>query len=157
MGWSDIASLRLYRLATAELIQGRPGIRATVGLLLFVIPVVEWNIGPRLTLTVMLLGDWMSTVPVLAGLRIVGGLGNTHAMTTALMRDGGTSSAVHALAAAATSKMSSRVARRSVIALVGVEIAVSTAIAPRLFDLQHAISAVAGLALGRWLLAAHAT
>ena len=68
-------------------VQTRPGLRGTVGLLLLVIPLAEWRLGPRRTAILFVLGDWASTIAVLIGLRLAAALGHSDAMRLALTRD----------------------------------------------------------------------
>ncbi len=151
-GWSDLVSLRLYRLPTAIFIQTQPGVRGTIGLLLVVIPIAEWRLGsPRATI-VLFLGDWVSTVSVLCGLRLFAAAGRPWAMLEAVARDGGTSSAVHALAAAAVLTIRTQCTRRILGAMIALEVVGLLALRPQLFDVQHGLAALTGWALGAYFL-----
>lgn len=151
-GWSDLASLRLYRLPTAIFIQTQPGVRGTIGLLLVVIPVAEWRLGSRRATIVLFVGDWVSTVLVLCGLRLFASTGRPWAMLEAVARDGGTSSAVHALAAAAVVTIRTRCTRRILGAMIALEVVGLLALRPQVFDVQHGLAALTGWALGTYFL-----
>ena len=152
LNWHDLVTFRWHRLITALFVQTRPGLRGTVGLLLLVIPLAEWRLGPRRTAILFVLGDWASTIAVLVGLRLVAALGHSDAMRLALTRDGGTSAAVHALAAAAIVGVRDAHVRRVLATLMTAEVVGLLIFTHRLFDVQHAISALVGLAAGRLFL-----
>ena len=147
-GWSDLVSLRLYRLPTAIFIQTQPGVRGTIGLLLIIIPIAEWRLGSRLATNVLFLGDWVSTVLVLCGLRLFAATGRSWAMVEAVSRDGGTSSAVHALAAASVLTIRTKRTRQILGAMIALEVLGLLALRPQLYDVQHGLAALTGWALG---------
>ena len=149
ISWADLAGMRLYRLATAIMIQSRPGLRATIGLLLVVIPFAEWRLGPRRTAITLFIGDWVSTVSVLITLRLLAAMGSSAALTTAMTRDGGTSSAVHALAAATIVGIEQPKVRRCLAFVLTVEIVTMLVFMHRLYDAQHALAALTGWGLAR--------
>ena len=151
-GWGDLVSIRLYRLPTAIFIQTQPGVRGTIGLLLIIIPIAEWRLGSRRATTVLFLGDWVSTVLVLFGLRLIAASGRSWAMVEAVSRDGGTSSAVHALAAASVLTICTKRTRRILGALIALEVLGLLALRPQLYDVQHGLSALTGWALGAYFL-----
>ena len=152
VNWNDLVALRWHRLITALFVQTRPGLRGTIGLLLLVIPVAEWRLGPRRTAILFILGDWASTVSVLVGLRLAAALGHSDAMRLAMTRDGGTSAAVHALAAAAVVGVRNPCVRWLLAILMTVEVVGLLIFTHRLFDVQHAISALVGLGAGHLFL-----
>lgn len=147
-GWSDLVALRLYRLPTAIFIQTQPGIRGTIGLLLLVIPLAEWRLGSMRATIVLFVGDWVSTVAVLCGLRLLAATNRPWAMVEAVARDGGTSSAVHALAAAAILTMPVKRTRRMFGSLLAIEVIGLMIVTPELFGVQHGVASLAGWALG---------
>ena len=147
-GWSDLVALRLYRLPTAIFIQTEPGIRGTVGLLLIFIPLAEWRLGSIRATIVLFLGDWISTVTVLCGLRLLAAAHRQWALVESVARDGGTSSAVHALAAAAILTIPAKRTRRVLGSLMVLEVVGLMIVRPELFDVQHGLASLAGWALG---------
>ena len=149
ISWADLAGMRLHRLATAVMIQSRPGLRSTIGLLLVVIPFAEWRLGPRRTAITLFIGDWVSTVSVLITLRLFAAMGSSAALTAAMTRDGGTSSGVHALAAATIVGIEQPKVRRYFAFVLAVEIVTMLVFMHRLYDAQHALAALTGWGLAR--------
>lgn len=147
LNWQDLTSGRVYRLVTSVFVQSAPGIRATIAALLIVFPIAEWRLGTRKSTAILFIGDWASTIMVLVATRIAASAGIAGAMTATMTRDGGTSSAAHALASAVCATVHDLRLRRLLVCVIGGEIAISTALGPHLFDAQHALSAVSG-----WLL-----
>ena len=147
LNWQDVVSGRIYRLVTAIFVQSAPGLRATIGLLLIVFPIAEWRLGSWKSTAVLFIGDWTSTIVVLVGLRLGAVSGFHGALTAAMTRDGGASSAAHAVAAAAAATVPLQRFRRLLVGAISGEIVLSALLGPHLFDVQHALSAVTG-----WLL-----
>ncbi len=145
--WADLGH-QPWRLATAMFVQSKPGVRPTIAALLAMFPIVERRLGSRLTLAAMLFGDWISTISVLLALRIAAANHRSWAAAELVLRDGGISSAVHAVAATAIAASRPSPAR-SVAGIVALAWVLQRLVWGRqLFDIQHAVAAVVGAGIG---------
>lgn len=151
IGWSDLVHLQLWRLPTSQLLQTRPGwVTTNLLLLAAFLPLGEWRLGSARTAAVLAVADWTSTVAVLVGLRLAAALGDAGAAHLIAARDAGSSSALYAVAAATAASLPG--ARPRLVAGGGLALWLGTELAVhhRLFDLQHAMAALAAAALWTW-------
>jgi hypothetical protein len=103
-------------------------------------PLAEWRLGSRTTPLIFFGGDWLSTVPILLGLRLAAA-GSGHAAELAATPDVGSSAGGWALAAAlAWSSPPGRWRRLAVAAVLG-GLTIVAVTYHRLFDIQHLTSA----------------
>lgn len=146
LAWRDLLHLQWWRLGTSPLVQTSAGfVWGNVALLVVLLPLAEWRLGSRRSIVVFALGDWLSTVPVLVGVRVAAALGSGDATRVLAERDGGSSSGAWALAAALTWSIPGARRRRwiAVGAVLGYQL-VLLAVRRDLVDLQHAGAVVAG-------------
>lgn len=150
LAWPDLAHGQLWRLLTVPLIQSKPGfVWSMIVLLAVVLPLAEWRLGSRATSWVFLLGDWVSTIPVLLALKAAAAAGITTAATAISQRDAGSSSGAYALVTAALWTLpAGRIRRMAVSGLLGCLI-ITLIVFHRLFDLQHLLAAASTLAIVR--------
>lgn len=152
VSWPAMAHFELYRLALSPLIQTRPGIVGTVVWLVCVfIPWLEWRLGSRVAAAVFFLGDWLSTVAVLAVLRVAGAFDLGDAARLAATPDSGSSAGAFAAAAAIAATYS----RRTRAILLGALFAFLVYRLLRyghLYDFEHTLASVAGAVLSLWVL-----
>jgi phosphatidylglycerol lysyltransferase len=152
VSWPALAHLQLWRLVTSTVIEPRAGIVWSNLLLLAIVPVAEWRLGPARTVTTFFLGDWAATLLTLGALHAAGGYGIGAARTAAAAFDAGPSAAAYAVLAATAVSIPSPTVRRAALGAIATSILVPLAIFTHLFDVQHLLSATAGAALGlRWL------
>lgn len=147
LAWGDLGHLQLWRLPTAQFVQTRPGFVWTNLILAVVLFLAEWRLASRRTIAVFFLGDWISTLLVLVGVRIAAAAGSMTAARILVERDTGLSSGLWALAAAVAVTASNRRVRTVLGALVALDLVGSAVIAHRLFDVQHLVAALVGAAL----------
>lgn len=145
--WADLAH-QPWRLATAIFVQTKPGVRPTIALLLAMFPIVERRIGSRLTLVAMLLGDWISTIGVMLGLRIAAANHSNWAAAELALRDGGISSGLHAVTAAAIAASRPSRGRCAAGAITLAWVLQRLVWGRQLFDIQHAAAAFIGAGIG---------
>ena len=102
LDWHQLATDQLWRLVTAPLLQTSVGFAwSNLLLLAVVVPLAEWRLGSRTTPLIFFGGEWLSTVPLLLGLRLAA-TGNDQAAQLAATPDVGSSAGGWALAAALT-------------------------------------------------------
>ena len=118
---------------------------SNIALFLCVLPLAERRLGTRRTVIVFFLCDWASTVLALVGLRIAALLHDQDADRLLLMRDAGPSSGAWALAIVVGGYLPSRFARVATTSAIGTFLAFALVVHHRLFDVQHALAALAGL------------
>jgi lysylphosphatidylglycerol synthetase-like protein (DUF2156 family) len=153
--WPSVAHLEWWRLATATIIEPRAGFVWSNLLLVGLVPLAEWRLRSRRAVAGFFLGDWLSTVPILAALRILGALGSGPALAAALSHDAGPSSGAYALLATLAVTVRARRPRALALAVVFGSVGVPLVVYTRLFDLQHLVAAGVGTALGStWAAAA---
>jgi lysylphosphatidylglycerol synthetase-like protein (DUF2156 family) len=152
LSWPDLLHFQLWRLATATLIQPVPGLLwSNLLLLAIVLPLAEYGIGPLRTIAAFFVGDWASTVPVLAVLRIAAGLGDPVAVHNLVSRDSGSSSAAFAVAGVLAMTLPHPVWRRVAVVTVFSWNVVPLITHTRLFDAQHVLATTVGVVLAlRW-------
>ena len=148
--WDDLLHLQLWRLATSQLIQHRPGlVWSIVALALVAAPIAEWRIGTRRSIVTFFICDWVSTITVLVGARLFQASSHAAALSVAT-RDAGSSSGGWALAVVTACSLRSRRWRAiALVAMVGF-LLIALVTERRLFDIQHFVSAMAALCCGGW-------
>lgn len=149
LSWTSLARFQWWRLVTAALVEPRGGFVWGNVFLVGLVPLVEWRLGSRRTITGFFLGDWLSTVPVLAVLRLAGALGSGAALTAAFKHDAGPSAAAYAVLAAVVVSIPNRRLRVLTLGVVLLSILVPLAVYTRLFDVQHLVAAGVGVVMGR--------
>lgn len=148
LGWTDLTRLQWWRIATAPLIQTKPGLQLWNLLFLIVaVPLAEKRFGTRRAALLFALSDWVMTIPVLVVLRTAGALGVHAALVDALHRDGGSSAGAWGLVAALAITIPDRTLRRAVlIGTIGFHVA-AFGLEHRLVDIQHLIAMGVGAGL----------
>jgi phosphatidylglycerol lysyltransferase len=148
--WDDLLHLQFWRLGTSQLIQDRAGLVWSIVALTFVAaPIAEWRIGTRRSIITFFIGDWISTIIVLASARLLEASSHAAALHIG-MRDSGSSSGGWALAVVTACSLRSRRWRTvALVAMIGF-LTVALVAHRRIFDIQHFISAMTALGLGHW-------
>ena len=148
--WGDLLHLQFWRLATSQLIQDRAGlVWSIVALALIAAPIAEWRIGTRRSIITFFIGDWISTIIVLVGARLLEA--SAHAATVHIStRDSGSSSGGWALAVVTACSLRDRRWRAAaLVAMLGFLLA-TLVTERRIFDVQHFVSALTALVMGAW-------
>lgn len=144
LGWHDLVRLHLWRLPTSQLIQTRAGyVWANVALCLVSLPIAEWVVKSRRTIVTFFIGDWVSTIPVLIGVRLAAAAGSASALDVIGHRDSGPSAGAWALVATVAMSLDNRVARRACTTATFAFLIGALIINRRLFDVQHLVSVIA--------------
>ncbi len=146
INWSTLASGQIWRLVTDIFVQGHPGLRWSVLIPFLWVGVTEWHLGWRITAIAFFVTDWLSTVSILAALR----LASTHSQWSLqeIWRfDSGSSAAIYGTLAAFCGS------RRGPDAWIGPVLLIQMMAAiwltdRRLFDVQHLVSIGVGLLIG---------
>lgn len=152
LSWNDLLHGQVWRLVTGPFIQTDAGfVWTNLILVVVVFPLAERRLGSRRLPVVFLGGDWLSTLPVLVGVRIAVALGATGGAVLA-ERDAGSSSGSFALIAATLLTLPSARVRRGLLAALVGGLVVALVVGRHLFDVQHLVAVVtvwAGLGLRR--------
>ncbi len=144
LSWHDLSRLQVWRLPTSQLIQTSPGLVLSIVALCFIAaPIAEWRAGTVKAVAMFFLCDWVSTVSVLVGRQIVGGVSAEHPS----IRDAGSSSGAWALTFLALSTIPNRRARIVALATACAFLLVALVVHRRLFDLQHILAAAVALGM----------
>ncbi len=148
LAWRDLLRFQWWRVATSPLVQTGSGLAwGNVVLLAVLPPLAEWRLGSRRSVVVFALSDWLSTLPVLLGVRLAAALGSDAAARTLLVRDGGSSSGTWGLAAALAWRLSGKRWRWPMIGALLAYQVVFMVWRHRLFDVQHAGAIMASVAV----------
>ena len=135
-------------MVTGPLVQTKPGfVWSNVLLVLLIVPLAERVVGSRQTLLVFFVGDWLSTLPILVVLRLLGAFGNAGALDHALTRDAGSSSGTWALAGALVAALKRPRLRYGVVGVALIAHLALWMIFRQIFDLQHLAATGVGFAL----------
>ena len=146
LGWHDVVHVQLWRLPTAQLLQTRPGfVWANVALCFAALPVAEWRLGTRVTMALFFACDWISSITVLVGARVVAALGNVDATRVIRTRDAGPSAGAWALVIVTALSSPSRVLRRWTAGAALSFLLGALVLHRRLFDVQHAMAGLLAL------------
>lgn len=144
--WETFRQGQWYRFAVSPLFQHSPGFGGLNQFLILLVPVLEWRAGPRLTLAVFALGDWLSTIPALVFLRVAGEW-NATAMAAANTLDSGSSSASIAVAAALAVLVPQRSLRIGCLAALFGALILRVLLYGNEYDWQHLLAGCVGAAL----------
>lgn len=144
--WRTTAAFEWHRFIVSPFIQDHPGFVRIVPYLVVALPACEWLYGLRRTIAVFLLGDLLSTVPVLIAFRLAAEFGSAAAERAMDRPDSGSSSALIACTAATAVALPRNV--RAVLLVAGASfLAARLILSARLYDYQHVIAAAVGLGL----------
>jgi phosphatidylglycerol lysyltransferase len=147
LGWHDLVHLQVWRLATALMMQTRPGFRwANVALCFLALPVAEWRLGTRRTIAYFCGCDWIASTFVFIGARIASSSGNATAIEIITTRDAGPSAGAWALVIATTLSFTNPRIRRWTTGAAFAFLTGAAVFHHRLFDLQHLLAALVALA-----------
>lgn len=147
LNWEGFRHFELWRLVTSPLLQDRDGFAGgLMWLVIALVPPLELRARTAFVATVFYLGDWLSTVPVLIGLRVAAAFGNAAAERLAFRADSGSSSGAFACAAALALTVPGRWRVPGLLAIFGF-LACRLALYHRLDDVQHTLAALVGLNL----------
>lgn len=144
--WDTFQRGQWYRFAVSPLFQHGPGFSGVNQYLILLVPVLEWRTGSRLTLAVFWLGDWLSTIPTLVLLRLVGEW-RSAALAAADTLDSGSSSALFAVAAALVWTAPRWWLRAMGVAGLFGFLAYRVAFYSKEFDWQHLLAGCVGVAV----------
>jgi hypothetical protein len=148
VSWPSLLRLQWWRLITSIPIETRAGFVWGNVVLVALVPIVEWRLGSKRTVTCFFLGDFLATVPILAGLRLLGAFGSAPALAATLRHDAGASAASYAVLAALAVTLPGRRWRVAAVGVVFLSIAGPLLAYPRLFDVQHFVAAAIGVGFG---------
>jgi hypothetical protein len=139
-----------YRILTSAFLQSRAGFVAGIVILLGFLPLAEHRVGSMVATSAFFLGDWVSSLIVMIGLRLVTAVGSagTTAATHALAhQDSGSSAGLYACGAAAVSSFGER-RWRLVLGLVLIaDLVIEGAVTRSLASVQHPVAVVVGAAV----------
>ena len=151
LNWESLTHFEFYRIVVSPFIQTSPGFSPTIlSLTSVVVPVYELREGTRRAIALFFMGDWLSTLPVLFALQAAGWLGNATAGRLAGLPDSGSSCGGFACLAAFCCSLPFRWRVTGLAALVGFSV-VRLASWHRMFDFQHALATLVGIAAWHWL------
>lgn len=146
--WDALAHFEVYRLVTSPLLQTEPGFApAIIGLTTFAVPLFELRAGTLQTIVTFFIGDWLSTVPILLVLKAAAMLGSAAAETLVRMPDSGSSCGALACLGAFAVSLPPRL-RPVAVGALAVGLGVRLVFWHRLYDYQHLLAAVVGIAAG---------
>jgi hypothetical protein len=147
--WDRWREGQIWRLVTSTFVQSRHGFVAGIVVLIWLLALAEWRIGSRLAALVFLTGDWVSSVTVALGARVMAAFGSAPASRVLAHLDSGASSACYACGGAFVSALPpSRLRNVLAVVLLG-DLAVAAVVGHMLADIQHPIAALVGAALVR--------
>ncbi|MGB3306050.1 MAG: hypothetical protein WBA63_07680 [Thermomicrobiales bacterium] len=120
--WEMLARGRIWHIFTGTLIQSKPGFHySMVIVVVTAAAVLELLAGSRWTLAVFFVGDWVSSILGVLGLRLLSAWGMAEATSLLTLPDAGSSGAAHVAYAVAATLLPTRVA----IALYGLTLGVT--------------------------------
>lgn len=156
LSWPDLVHGQWWRVATSTVIEPRGGVIVSNLVLIGVVAAAEWRFGSRRTVAGFFLGDWLSTLPILAVLRLLGAAGSTAALAAATTHDAGPSSAAYALSGIVVCSIPDRRLRAVAVSAVLASLMWPLVRDTRLFEVQHLVALMVGVALGsstltRWM------
>lgn len=147
LSWDSLEEFQFHRILLSAFIQTSAGYSTTIfGLTSVIVPGYEFREGTRRALTLFFLGDWLSTLSVLVVLKVAGDLGNGTAARLASEPDSGSSAGGFACLGALILGLPPRYRLVAIAALAGF-FAVRFTFWHRLFDFQHALASLVGMAL----------
>jgi len=147
-GWHDLVHLQLWRLLTSTFVPDRAGF--AVGNLIVLVPALcaaERRFGSRMAATIFGFGDIASTLAVLVLARLAGVLGSAPALSAALHRDSGSSSAGFALCAALAEGLPAGRVRNAAVVGLACVLAGALAVHHAEADVQHLVAAACGVVI----------
>lgn len=152
LGWGDLTNGEVWRVFSAPLIQAHPGVPiSNFAMLVVFVPLAEWIYESRRTLLTFWLGDLLTVLPFLVGLKLAGTLGWSQGDDLAMMRDAGSSAALWAVGGSLLARIPSpphRYLATGAVAFVHLTLWISSG---QLFDAQHLLAVCIGYAIGlRW-------
>lgn len=146
LNWEALERFELHRLLLSPLLQTSPGFSTTIfGLTSIVVPAYELQDGTRRAIAIFFAGDWLSTLPVLFTLKLAAAAGSASAARLASEPDSGSSSGGFACLGALACSLPFAW-RTSAFAGLGLFFAIRLALWHRLFDFQHALATLVGIA-----------
>ncbi len=152
LAWDDLLELQVWRIVTSPLIQPRPGfLPSNVQLLLLFVPLAAVVVGPARAVIGFFVSDWLSSLPTLVVLRLLGAAGDDWALGQARAPDAGSSSGAFGLAGIVVVTPRRRPVRVALVLILAAFHCYRLARFHFLFDAQHAAASTAGLLVGvRW-------
>lgn len=154
--WVLLRHGEVWRLGTSSFVQGSHGFVAGIVVLLAFVPLAAWRLGSRVAVAAFLLGDWVSTLLVLLGARLLAAAGSSTAQHVLGHLDSGASAACYACAGAvAWSLPHGRFRRLAAVALVA-DLAIEGAVTHMLAEIQHPVAVLVGIAVAMLLASHHA-
>ena len=135
---------QIWRLFTSTFVQSGHGFVGGIAVLLWLVPLAEWRVGSRLTAMVFLLGDWVSTLTVVLGARVVAAFGSGTAAHVLAHLDSGASAACYACGGAFVWSFPYGRLGNALVAVLLVDLVVEAAVTHMLAEIQHPIAVVVG-------------
>jgi hypothetical protein len=145
--WDLLAKGEVWRLFTSTFVQSGPGFVAGIVVLVWLVPLAEWRVGARVTVLAFLLGDWVSSLLVLAGARGAAALGSDVASHVVSHLDSGASAACYACAGAFVISFPAGRLRAVLIGVVVSDLVLEAVITHMLAEIQHPIAVVVGMTI----------
>lgn len=150
--WSLLARGQMWRLFTSTFVQSGHGFVGGIVVLVLFVPLVAARIGSRIVVPAFLLGDWVSSLVVLAGARVVAAAGSATAQHVVSHLDSGASAACYACIGAGVWSLRGRL-RRLAAAALALDLAVEGVVTHMLAEIQHPVAVLVGIGVAAWLAA----
>lgn len=148
LSWPELEALELWRIPASALVNTESGLQWAIVLLLLLVPLAESRFGSLVTLGLFFAADAVASLSMLAALRLADLAGDAGAGEAANRHDVGSSTGCYGLAAALVVSVSPGRRRRIAAAVLAVWLLGALALNRDLADLQHAVAAAAGAAIG---------
>lgn len=149
--WWRFISSPLLQASPGFLLQASPGfVWGNLFLTLTALPASEFLFGSRRTILAFWIGHVLTIGPVIFALRLLGGLGFSTALELTYIRDAGSCAGLWALVGFVAHRLPNARHRAAFVAFVVIAHVVLWTVRGELQDVQHAIAALIGFALGAW-------
>jgi hypothetical protein len=153
--WERLRAGELWRVFTSTFVQGGPGLVAGVLVLLVLVPIAEARTGSAVTALAFFLGDWVSSIVALIGVRVGAALGSGTAAHVLVHLDSGTSAACYSCAGALLASMHPGRWRRALCAALLADLTIEGAVTHMLAEIQHPLAVLVGIAVARFATGDH--
>jgi hypothetical protein len=151
--WLLLHGRGAYRLVTSAFLQSRAGVVIGIVILLLLLPLAEHFAGSGVAAAGFFLGDWTSSLVVMAGMRLMVALDSPGARTArhALSHpDSGASAGLYACAAIIAYSVRDRRWQVALFGALGADLVIEGAVTHSLASVQHPIAALVGISVASW-------
>lgn len=143
--WSRLAAGQAWRPFTSAFVQSRHGFVIGIVILLWLVPLAEWRAGSRVAAAAFFLGDWISSLSVMIGLRIASGFGIDAATHALGHLDSGASAGFYACGGAfVTALPAGRLRTLGAVALAG-DLVIEGVVTHMLAEVEHPVAVLVGV------------